>query len=281
MEGALIPLVLIPLIAGIFISIGVTKKLMTRWKTISDAQVLLLSNFLPFYNTLCEREKRRFNNRMAMFLEYHDFLGREGLYTDDEMRIAISAAAIHLTFGLDDFLFKGFRDIFIYPSVYYSPFTKSMNRGETNPHGILAFSWPHLRDGFSTTEDRMNLGYHEFAHALLLQESREEYGDSQFERGYQLFSLAMEEFKIARRAYELDFLRPYAFTNKMEFFAVCSEHFLEAPEEMYDKFPGLYNLMCRMLRMDPLTSRFHLHFQYNDDADWTIVAQILNRTEAY
>jgi Mlc titration factor MtfA (ptsG expression regulator) len=156
-----------------------------------------------------------------------------------------------------------------------------MNRGETNPHGILAFSWPHLKDGFATTKDKINLGYHEFAHALLLQESQEEYGDSQFDRGYQLFSVAMEQFKIARRALELDFLRDYAFTNKMEFFAVCSEHFMEAPEEMYEKFPGLYHLMCRMLRMDPITSRFHLHFQYDEEMDHALVARILNRTEPY
>lgn len=267
---------------GIIVLIGVLKRIKENSKSITPEQIRILHQNIPFYRTLDEAEKKRFNHRMAMFLEMHEFSGREGLELTEEMIITIAGAGIHLTFGLNDFLFLSFRKIYVYPEIYYSPFTKTVNKGETNPHGIIAFSWPDLKGGFDTTEDKINLGYHEFAHALILQESQDELNDHMFEVGYQLFSIAMQKFKIAKHAYQLDFLRDYAFTNKMEFFAVCAENFMESPETIYEKFPGLYEILSRMLRSDPINKRIHLWFFYGNEPSYEcLVSDILERDEPY
>jgi len=277
----LVILIVVSLYIGGIVLVSIRDKLKTDRKTLTPEQAFFLHRNLPFYDTLDEQGKKRFNHRMALFLEFHQFYGRDGLVITEEMKITIAGAGIHLTFGMDDFMFYSFLDIYVYPAAYYSPFSKTMNKGETNPQGIIAFSWPHLEEGFETTSDKINLGYHEFAHALLLQQSQEELNDSTFGDGYRLFSIAMQKYKIARQAYQLDFLREYAFTNKMEFFAVCTEHFMEAPEDLNNKFPGLYLIMTRMLRIDPLNRGTHLSFDYDDETVNETIEKILDRDGPY
>lgn len=46
----------------------------------------------------------------------------------------------------------------------------------------------------------------------------------------------------------------YALTNPAEFFAVCSESFFEAPENMKQKMPEVYRLLCQFYRQQPALS---------------------------
>jgi MtfA peptidase len=223
----------------------------------------LLTRYFPFYNSLDDRLKKKFRKRLAWFLRIHSFEGREGFIITDEVMILISAAAINLTLGLKDYKFRDFEKIIVYPGIFFSPFTHTHNKGETNPHGMIVFSWTHLKEGFSTTTDHINLGYHEFAHALLLQESNEGVNDSMFHWGYRRFSNSLLHEHLSQQVKELDIYREYAFTNKMEFFAVSAESFMEAPEFLYEKCPRMYDLMCRILRQDPVHKEFGLRYFYS------------------
>ena len=46
------------------------------------------------------------------------------------------------------------------------------------------------------------------------------------------------------------FLRSYAKSNIHEFWAVCVEHFFEAPLQFRDQLPALYSAMCNILNQD-------------------------------
>jgi Mlc titration factor MtfA (ptsG expression regulator) len=272
----LIPLAVFILINGAIVAMIVMYKIRVSNITITEAQAYYLKHNLPVYDTLCTTDKERFNHRVGLFLRYHRFSGREGLIITDEIRLTIAGAGIHLTFGLKDFMFTAFPEIYVYPSVYYSPFSKTTNKGETNPRGIIAFSWPHYLDGFRTTEDRINLGYHEFAHALIIQRSGMSINNTGYDLGYQIFSAALANNRLAQKARELDFLREYAFRNKMEFFAVSAEYFLEDPQGLYAKFPALYRIMSRVLCMDPMTNRLHIDFKYTEDFPEEVAARIMD-----
>jgi Mlc titration factor MtfA (ptsG expression regulator) len=236
-------------------------------RSLEPGQIAYLEQHIPFYRGLDAKMRARFDHRAALFLKNHNFLGREGLMVTEEMKMVVTGTAIHLSFGLSEFLFTPFQDILIYPDVYFSPESKTYNKGEANPHGLLVFSWPHLLDGFRTEEDKINLGYHEFAHAALLMEASQTDVDMIDSMGYEVFSLALVKYKIAQKAQELNFLRDYAFTNKMEFFAVCTEHFLEKPGEMNEKFPELYLLMSFIYHMDPIRKNYSFrHMFYGEDA---------------
>ena len=47
-------------------------------------------------------------------------------------------------------------------------------------------------------------------------------------------------------------MREYAASNIDEFWAVCVEHFYEAPEEFCRNLPELYQAMCSILGIDPM-----------------------------
>lgn len=267
--------VLFPAVIGITVYRDRRNRLREDRKTLTPEQTGILRKNLPFYAGLDETAQTFFNHRAALFLEQHTFEGREGLEVTEEIRTTIAGGAIHLTFGLDVFLFTSFPLILVYPSAYYSPLSRTFNRGETNPHGIITFSWKDYREGFDSTADQTNLGYHEFAHALILQEVSQEQDDPMFRHGYQLFSVALQELKMARYAKEQDFLRDYAFTNKMEFFAVCAETFMEDPQLMIEKFPGLYEIMKRMLCTDPVNHESGLRFEYDENPDYLSIASSL------
>ena len=50
---------------------------------------------------------------------------------------------------------------------------------------------------------------------------------------------------------EDSFLRNYAGKSEREFFAVCIEHFFEAPKEFSDELPDIYIPLCNLLNQDP------------------------------
>jgi len=213
-----------------------------------------------FYRYLPYQIRKKFIRRVKNFIDNHDFEGHEGLAVTDEMRILVSAAAVHLTLGLSDYEMRDFRRIFIYPDVYYSGYSKTINRGETNSHGIITLTWRFVEEGFDDQSDKKNLGYHEFAHALLLQHSGGMLNDRNFDLGYEQFCYMIREEHLAHRVEEAGFIRDYAFTNIMEFFAVSAECFLESPEVMKEKSPELFSAMMHMLRQDPIKREYGLSF---------------------
>jgi MtfA peptidase len=225
----------------------------------------ILEEKFPFYNTLDEKQKLLFRKRIEHFVAHRSFEGREGFVVTEESRILISAAAIRLTFGLNDYMLPGFYKILIYPKVFYSKFSKTFNRGETNPHGIIVFSWPHVVEGFETVTDHINLAYHEFAHALIVHESSTGVADAMFSHGFQMFNHALLKKQLSQRVHHDNLFRDYAFTNKMEFFAVSIEYFLESPEYLRDNCYELFDILKRTLRQDPITKQYGLKFQYDQD----------------
>lgn len=225
----------------------------------------ILQNKTHFYQQLPEKVRKRFLFRLKNFISQHDFEGHEGLTVTDDMRVLISAAAIHLTLGLNDYELSDFQKIFVYPDVYYSGYSKTINRGETNPHGIIALTWPYVEGGFAEITDKINLGYHEFAHALMLQHVNNGLNDEMFSFGYDKFCYMLQKKQLSQHVQQAGFLRDYAFTNKMEFFAVSAEYFLETPEEMREKSPELFYLMVRMLRQDPTHQYYGLTFLYKPE----------------
>lgn len=224
---------------------------------------------LSFTSQLSPALLRKYNKRLSRFLNSRHFEGRQELNLSRDMMEMLAHNAVRLTFGLLDFTFEKFTKILFYPGIYYSPFTETYNKGETNPQGIIALSWEHLKQGNEVAADGINLGFHELAHALVLQYTSGNFKDLQFDLAYHHFSEEMQENRLAQKAMDSGILRDYAFTNKMEFIAVSTEVFMETPVLMAEKCPVLYDAMCRMLRQDPIRMQFGIAYRYDDRENLT------------
>lgn len=220
---------------------------------ISPQQREILKKYFDFYTRLPQKSKGIFEKRLSVFMHAKTFIPRDIDRVTEEMRVLISATAIQLAFGLPWINFKHFKYIIIYPEAFYSMAGQNYHYGEVNPRQkAIALSWRNFISGLIVKDGR-NLGLHEMAHALRL-ENIVKNGESHFLdkkalKGWE--ELATKEILRIRND-EKSFFRDYAATNHEEFFAVAVENFFERPAQFKVYNQPLYVLMCALLNQDPM-----------------------------
>ncbi len=212
-----------------------------------------IQRYLNYYKQLNPSEKVVFEKRVQKFINQKQFIARDMDKVTDEMKALIAGAAIQLTYGYPSVYFTHFKRILIYPDDYYSNISQRYHKGEVNMGGLIVLSWKNFVDGYIDYKDGRNLGLHEMAHALRLENAvkNEEYGfldDDILRIWTDLCYREIEKMELG----ESDFFRAYAATNSQEFFAVSVENFFERPEEFSNWHPKMYNTLSKLLNQDPL-----------------------------
>jgi MtfA peptidase len=103
------------------------------------------------------------------------------------------------------------------------------------------------------SDDGFNVGLHEMAHALQMEDliPNEEYSFLNEEALNHWHELAEIEMVRVRNG-QNKFLRSYAATNQEEFFAVSVEQFFEQPGAFRNQLPQVYDALADLLQQDPL-----------------------------
>ncbi|WP_082333710.1 zinc-dependent peptidase [Mangrovimonas sp. TPBH4] len=219
-------------------------------KTLNAGQQSILRNQFTFYRKLSRRQQRFFEHRVASFISDKDFIGRSGVEVSEEMRVLISATAVMLTFGFRDFYIGLIDKIFIYPEEFYSTINESYHKGEFNPKlQALVLSWKDFEAGYEIENDNLNLGIHEFAHAIHLNSYKEkDVSSTLFSDSFrELTELLSGDEALRKSLIESEYFRNYAYTNQFEFIAVIIETFIETPQEFQTLFPEIYAKTKQML----------------------------------
>ncbi|WP_445736696.1 zinc-dependent peptidase [Mariniflexile sp.] len=221
-----------------------------RLRMLNENQKALLMRQFSFYNKLTGKEKKYFVHRVASFIKDKDFIGRDGVLITEEIKVLISATAVMLTFGFRDFYIGMISKIIVYPNAFYSNTNKTYHKGEFNPRlETLVISWEDFKKGFSNDRDNINLGIHEFTHAIHINCMKERdvsatiFSDSFKELSHLLASNELLRNKLMAS----DYFRKYAFTNQFEFVAVIIENFIETPQIFKAEFPLVYSKVKQML----------------------------------
>ena len=216
-------------------------------------QINIISRHSRYYRNLPERLKVYYEDRIIRFIDNKDFISKGDITITEEKKLLIADSAVKLTFGLRKFMFEQFEKIIIFKGEFYSDFSHSRNKGETNPAGAIVFSWKDIVEGDLKEDDGINLGIHEFAHALMVENlGPQGYDDEYFLDKIPSFEDFYEDTEMLANVRDHHLFREYAFRNKMEFFAISCEQFFEVPEKMKDGIPKLYELICTMLNQNPL-----------------------------
>lgn len=212
-------------------------------------EAVLRSNF-KFYRNLSPQRKGYFRHRVHNFIANYTFLGRHGLEVTDEMKLMIAGTSTMLTFGMRSYLPTVFEGIIIYPDIFESR-NGDYHKGEFNPAAkAIVFSWKHFREGLEFDNDNLNLGLHEFAHALHFDSLAKRRPGSSAVIYSDTFNEIMESLALPanrQRLLDADYFRDYAYTNQFEFIAVILEYFFETPQEFRQKLPGLYKQVRKMI----------------------------------
>lgn len=223
-------------------------------RPLSKSRKDILRKRFPFYTNLTPNRKRRFEQKVQYFIHVKEFIPRQMPAVTEEMKVLIAACAVQLTFGYPKIFLSHFKRILIYPDSYYSTINKTYHKGEVNPRmQAIVLSWRAFVEGYISDGKGRNLGLHEMAHALRLENmimnSEFRFMDDQLLENWH--NIADEEMiNISNGNSKL--FRDYAGTDQDEFFSVAVENFFERPEKFKSLMPRLYAILVLLLKQDPL-----------------------------
>ena len=221
-----------------------------RLRKLSKRKKAILRKSFPFYNKLSDKHKLYFEHRLESFIRDKDFVSSSELTITEEMIVLISATAVMLTFGFRDFYIPLISRIVIYPEAFYSKINKTYHKGEFNPKlKTLVLSWKDFQEGYRIDNDNLNLGIHEFTHAIHLNSMKErDVSSTIFNDTFKgLTGLLSNNKQLRDKLVSSKYFRGYAYTNKFEFLAVLIENFIETPDEFRTSFPKIYFKIEQML----------------------------------
>lgn len=223
-------------------------------RKISPEYKSILEGAFHYYHLLTDKNKMLFEKRVQKFIDKKEFFpaGNHSEVTD-EMKTLIAASAVQLTFGLPHVFFENFREIYVYPDFYFSEGMQQYNAGEVHKSGKIFLSWIDFLEGYLNPENARNLGLHEMAHALRLENmiQNKEYGYFKWTDIQEFNHYTVVESNKIKAGHQTIF-RPYAASYYHEFFAVVIEVFFEQPKQFLEYHEPLFNVTSRLLRQDPI-----------------------------
>lgn len=218
------------------------------FRKLSHIEKASLERNSTFYKRLKPKYKKYFEHRVVKFIEKREFTERDIVITKD-MKLKIASVYVQLTFGMRNYQNPLIKKIIIYPTAYLSTHTNQYFKGEFNPRlKTVVFSWKDFEEGINIQNDNLNLGLHEFTHALhFLSLKSEKTTHVLFKESLNNLFDSFSNEKLRLDLLHSGFLRQYAFENQYEFIAVLLEHFFESPDEFKQKFPSIYTKVKEML----------------------------------
>jgi MtfA peptidase len=210
----------------------------------------ILNRRYPYYHALNDAEKEIFLNRLQIFISNKTFIIRdkEGF---KEMPVLVSAAAIQLTFGLDDYLLPFYKYICIYPEEYFADGSLKVLAGNVQGN-VISIAWNQFLKGYDDCTDGNNVGLHEMSHALYFQKIEIEgpYAKIFSDHYTNLMAACREAHHMETRGIK-DLYSDYASVNVQEFWAESIELFFEKPDELKRTYPSLFMDIVSLLKQDP------------------------------
>ncbi|MBU0809047.1 zinc-dependent peptidase [Pseudomonas sp. MIL19] len=236
---------------------------------VSSAQWDAIMRQLPILDGLDAAEQQRLRERAVLFLQHKHLSPLPSLELDAHARLLLAVQAELPLLHLADLnWYQGFHEIVIYPDDFVSPQRHrdasgvvhewdGAHSGEAWLHGPVILAWPGVQA--SGQWDGYNLVIHELAHKLdMLNGDANGLPPLHNSMHIEAWTNAMQSAFDQLNA-ELDAnpgretaIDPYAAENPAEFFAVTSEYFFSAPDQLAESFPAVYAQLALFYRQDPL-----------------------------
>ncbi|MDX1347018.1 MAG: zinc-dependent peptidase [Thiomicrorhabdus chilensis] len=212
-------------------------------------------------------EKAHLRELSVLFLQNKNFIGAQQLQVTEEMKVAVAAQACLpiLKLGLD--YYDGWHNIILYPSTFkvkrrvidaigLVSEQEHLLGGEAWSTGPVIVSWEQVKANLVEPKRGHNVVIHEFAHKLDMLNGvanglpplhsgmiRKEWTEA--------FNSAFSHLLFQTEHGLRPDIDPYAATSAAEFFAVCSEYFFSAPNQLFKKLPEIYHILSLFYRQNP------------------------------
>lgn len=218
----------------------------------TDAEIkTVCSKYNSYFQKLSVENQQRFIGRIQEFIRTKNYYiyAKKGY---KEMPILISASAIQITFGLEEFILPYFNNIIIHPDAYIADNPLRVLMGNVQGHSIT-LSWKHFLEDYQNPTDGKNVGLHEMAHALQVQylfTKRNRTND--FKEDFEHYDRA-DDHVLQNTQNKKGLFDEYALKDKNELWATSVELFFERPVDLKLDYPQLYDSIKIVLNQDPIT----------------------------
>ena len=264
-------IIVIILVIVFFLVIKPVLKEMNRKKIIKEPFPEKWENILEekftLFKKLPEYLKKDLKNKIKIFLNEKNFIGRQDQKITDEIRILIAAQACLLLLNRKTNYYPKLKSIYIYPTAYLSKHKVNLggilvehtraSLGESWSSGELVLAWDSAEHGAINMYDGINVTYHEFAHQLDQEDGAADGAPilknrSSYMSWGRILSTEYEKLISKKKRRRKSVLNKYGATNPAEFFAVASETFFEKPRQLNKKMPELYTELQSYYQTNPL-----------------------------
>ena len=223
----------------------------------------ILASKIAYYSSLTDEEKNRFKKQIQIFLGEKEIIPIE-TDVDEECKVLIAASALIPVFAYPDWEYDNLTEILVYPDDFnldydFKARDKNILGLVTGRGSTMILSKPALYHGFQLDKDKLNVGFHEFAHKI---DGQDGYIDgipallADKEITSTWLKLIDKESALIKEG-KSD-INPYGLTNNAEFFAVVSEYFFENPAVMSTKHPELYSILKKIFKQDTKSRFSHI-----------------------
>jgi len=218
---------------------------------ISDAEIeTIVAKRNPYFRKLAPELKEEFLERTKKFLRSKFFL----LKTNEpfiDMPVLISATAVQISFGLQQYLLPHYEYIRVFKEEYFAHGTTRVLAGHVYGNTIT-LAWNHFLEGYENQTDGSNVGLHEMAHALYYQHIEADViRSASFVDNYHELMAEGREVLEEKAANPSALFSANAYTSLQEFWAESVELFFERPGALKKENSELYNGLCNILNQDP------------------------------
>ena len=210
----------------------------------------ILNKYFIYYRNLDRHLQFKFFDRIIKFMYSKNFL----IYSNEpfkEMPVLISAAAVQISFGLEEYELPHYNYIRVHKEEYFADNSLRVLAGNVQDD-CITLAWNQLLKGYYDYEDGNNVGLHEMAHALYFQEIvAEKNVHIDFENHFNELMVDGEGV-LRQKQCPYRLYSDYAFTNLQEFWAVSVELFFERATHLQTAYPKVYTNLQNILKQNPL-----------------------------
>lgn len=212
----------------------------------------VIAKVFPIFNQLPHKFKLNFSKRILNFLKQYAFVTKENAPLTNAHKVAIAASYVKLTLGYNQFLINTFDTIIVYPTAQYFSHLDETHTGHFNPKmEAVMLALDEFEHDIYYNQDGKDVALHEFTHALcfeMLQTYAKHPEVDRFKKGFRLIHEWMEVPEHKERMKQLNFLRAYAFTDRLELVSVLIELFFEKEAVFKQHFPDLFVYVGGMIK---------------------------------
>ncbi|GAA4847432.1 zinc-dependent peptidase [Algivirga pacifica] len=233
-----------------------TKQKAQEVKTPEKWKKILLEK-VTFYKGLNDEKRLRFESDIQNFLREIKITGVQVEVTLEDRLLVASSAVIPL-FGFPEWNYTYLNEVILYPSSFDRNFTIGSKEeiitgmvGNGPMEGKMILSKPSLHLGFDISNDKRNVGIHEFVHLFDKEDGIIDGIPPGYDsRAYSLPWIDFMRVKTEQIMHNQSDIDEYATTNRQEFFAVASEYFFERPHLLKKKHPVLFKELSTIFNQD-------------------------------